>query len=429
MGVSYGTHVALQYARAFPRARRPADPRLDRRPRRPRRASCSTPTATSRACCASSARTARCREHDAATRWPTWPRSSRRIRRERPAARRLRTTRSGKRRATQLLDAPTSCSFLLIARRPEPVPAGRTPGRAVERRARGDTGAAHAPARSRPGRPTTPVGDLSVGLNVDDRLHRRDAALPAADAGRRAPGRSPQQALAAIPPSSYDAVRRRRPCCARATSTTAWPGRRTPPRPPFTGPLPDVPALLLGGRLDTRTPLENARATAARAAARRRIVTRDGHRATTCSTATSPAARQPALRALHRRRQPVGQPVPGPGQRRRRRLPLPPRRAERLPLGARRRRHAAGARCSPCSTPSPMRAWPPLQALFAGVQVQRGRPARRQLLAARRASRAACACAATPSSPACASAGHCPPARGRSLAPKVNARAGPPTAR
>ena len=40
----------------------------------------------------------------------------------------------------------------------------------------------------------------------------------------------------------------------------AWPGDAI--RAPFTGPLPDVPALLLGGRLDTRTPLENARATA-----------------------------------------------------------------------------------------------------------------------------------------------------------------------
>jgi TAP-like protein len=33
-------------------------------------------------------------------------------------------------------------------------------------------------------------------------------------------------------------------------------------RPPNTGPLPDVPALLLGGRLDTRTPVENALALA-----------------------------------------------------------------------------------------------------------------------------------------------------------------------
>ena len=38
-----------------------------------------------------------------------------------------------------------------------------------------------------------------------------------------------------------------------------WPGDVV--RPPFTGPLPDVPALLLGGRLDTRTPVENAFAT------------------------------------------------------------------------------------------------------------------------------------------------------------------------
>ena len=40
----------------------------------------------------------------------------------------------------------------------------------------------------------------------------------------------------------------------------SWPNDAI--RQPFTGPLPDVPALLLGGRLDTRTPLENARATA-----------------------------------------------------------------------------------------------------------------------------------------------------------------------
>jgi pimeloyl-ACP methyl ester carboxylesterase len=37
-----------------------------------------------------------------------------------------------------------------------------------------------------------------------------------------------------------------------------WPQGDTP-APPSTAPLPDVPALLLSGRLDTRTPLENAR--------------------------------------------------------------------------------------------------------------------------------------------------------------------------
>jgi len=40
-----------------------------------------------------------------------------------------------------------------------------------------------------------------------------------------------------------------------------WPEGAT--RAPFTGPLPDVPTLLLGGRLDVRTPIENALATRA----------------------------------------------------------------------------------------------------------------------------------------------------------------------
>ena len=75
-----------------------------------------------------------------------------------------------------------------------------------------------------------------------------------------------QAALAAIPPTDYD------PFDAQTVLRTSyvddclsWPGDAI--RQPFTGPLPDVPALLLGGRLDTRTPLENARATAPRAAA------------------------------------------------------------------------------------------------------------------------------------------------------------------
>ncbi len=39
-----------------------------------------------------------------------------------------------------------------------------------------------------------------------------------------------------------------------------WP--QDAPKRPYAGPLPDVPALLLGGRLDLRTPIENAQATA-----------------------------------------------------------------------------------------------------------------------------------------------------------------------
>ena len=71
-----------------------------------------------------------------------------------------------------------------------------------------------------------------------------------------------QAALAAIPPTEYtpfDAQTVLR--SSFVDDCSQWPNDLA--RPPFTGPLPDVPALLLGGRLDTRTPIENARATAA----------------------------------------------------------------------------------------------------------------------------------------------------------------------
>ena len=91
-------------------------------------------------------------------------------------------------------------------------------------------------------------------------LHRRHAALPARGA-RPDRAVAAQQALAAIPPTDYDPFD---PQTVLRTSYVddclAWPGDAF--RAPFAGPLPDVPALLLGGRLDTRTPLENARATA-----------------------------------------------------------------------------------------------------------------------------------------------------------------------
>jgi pimeloyl-ACP methyl ester carboxylesterase len=70
------------------------------------------------------------------------------------------------------------------------------------------------------------------------------------------------QALAAIPATDYDpfdaaTVLR----TGNADDCSAWPVGTV--HPSFTGPLPDVPALLLGGRLDTRTPIENAFATRA----------------------------------------------------------------------------------------------------------------------------------------------------------------------
>jgi pimeloyl-ACP methyl ester carboxylesterase len=70
------------------------------------------------------------------------------------------------------------------------------------------------------------------------------------------------QALAAIPPAEYAPFD---PATVIRTGNvddcSQWPQGNV--RPPFTGPLPDVPALLLGGRLDTRTPVENAFATKA----------------------------------------------------------------------------------------------------------------------------------------------------------------------
>jgi hypothetical protein len=75
-------------------------------------------------------------------------------------------------------------------------------------------------------------------------------------------GPAVQAALAAIPATDYDPFD---PATVIRTGNvddcSQWPAG--PVRPPFTGPLPDVPALLLGGRLDTRTPIENAFATRA----------------------------------------------------------------------------------------------------------------------------------------------------------------------
>jgi hypothetical protein len=70
-----------------------------------------------------------------------------------------------------------------------------------------------------------------------------------------------QAALAAIPPAQYA------PFDGQTVLRTSyvddcllWPNDIA--RPAFAGPLPDVPALLLGGRLDLRTPVENATETA-----------------------------------------------------------------------------------------------------------------------------------------------------------------------
>ena len=102
---------------------------------------------------------------------------------------------------------------------------------------------------------------VSFSTAVDQQTGSADAPLPYSlqtpIPERPAVARA---ALAAIPPTDYD------PFDAETVLRTSyvddcleWPVGTV--RPPFTGPLPDVPALLLAGRLDTRTPLENAQAT------------------------------------------------------------------------------------------------------------------------------------------------------------------------
>lgn len=119
-------------------------------------------------------------------------------------------------------------------------------------------------ARLRPVADGTPIAasDLSIALNAATSCE--DIALPydvADPLGVRQA--KAQDALAAIPPASYA------PFSARAVGESGYPGdcERWPGTPasrrPSQAPLPDVPALILGGGLDTRTPIENARQFAA----------------------------------------------------------------------------------------------------------------------------------------------------------------------
>ena len=191
------------------------------------------------------------------TRSPTWARSCARIN----AAGPLRGDyfdAGGRKRATPY-STPDELAFLLIAGDLNPFLQAALPA-AISAARRGDTALLLRLRRIGQGGPTREA-DLSVGLNVATGC--LDVALPYPRA-TPVPERAADRAAGARrdPADRLRPVRRRRPSCARATSTTAWSGPDDATRAPFTGPLPDVPALLLGGRLDLRTPLENARATA-----------------------------------------------------------------------------------------------------------------------------------------------------------------------
>jgi pimeloyl-ACP methyl ester carboxylesterase len=254
MGISYGTHVALQYARAFP-------DHVDRLildsivgPGGPDAFLLDTyrnlPRVLTEQCAHGACRNA--------TKDPVADVAAlvRRINASGP----LRGdyyNAQGKRRATQYA-SPDELSFLLIAGDLNPFLQAALPA-AISAARRGDSAPLMRVRRIAEGGPTR-LEDLSAGLNSATGC--ADVTLPfpreASVADRAA---AAQQALAAIPPTDYE------PFDAQTVLRTsyvddcvAWPGDSI--RAPFTGPLPDVPALLLGGRLDTRTPLENARATA-----------------------------------------------------------------------------------------------------------------------------------------------------------------------
>jgi pimeloyl-ACP methyl ester carboxylesterase len=252
-GISYGTHVALQYARAFPQHVSklildsivgPAGPDaflLDTYRNMPR---------VLREQCANGA----CRF---ATLDPVDDVSVlvRRMNARGP----LRGTyfdADGRKRTTQY-DNPDQLSFLLTAGDLNPFLQAELPA-AISAARRGDDALLMRLKRIGQG-PPTKLADLSFGLNVATGCEDTTLPYPLATPLAARPALA-QQALAAIPPTDYD------PWDPQTVLRTSyvddcldWPGDVV--RPPFTGPLPDVPALLLGGRLDTRTPVENAFAT------------------------------------------------------------------------------------------------------------------------------------------------------------------------
>lgn len=254
MGISYGTHVALQYARAFPQnvdrlvldsivGPDGPDPfLLDTYRNLPR---------VLREQCANN----RCA---GATADPVADVAAlvNRINTAGP----LRGTffdDRGRRRPTSY-HTPDELAFLLIEGDLNPLLQAALPG-AIGAARRGDTAELMRLRRIGQGSRTA-TSDLSFGLNVTTGCLDVALPYPLATTPIEARPAIAQAALATIPPSLYA------PFDGQTVLRTSyvddcllWPNDAA--RPQFAGPLPDVPALLLGGRLDLRTPIENAFAT------------------------------------------------------------------------------------------------------------------------------------------------------------------------
>ena len=254
-GISYGTHVALQYARAFPEhvdrlildsIVGPDGPdafMLDTWRNLPR---------VLREQCANGA----CRN---ATRDPVGDVGAlvRRLN-ERGPLRGVTYDERGRKQATSYA-TPDELGFLLVAGDLNPYLQAALPA-AMSAARLGDTSLLMRLRRIGQGARLS-TDELSFGLyaaaGCADMTSPYSLQTPLA---ARVP--AVLQALAAIPPAEYapfDGATVIR--TGNVDDCSQWPEGNV--RPPFTGPLPDVPALLLGGRLDTRTPVENALATKA----------------------------------------------------------------------------------------------------------------------------------------------------------------------
>jgi pimeloyl-ACP methyl ester carboxylesterase len=255
MGISYGTHVALQYARAYPQhvdrlildsivGPDGPDPfLLDGYANLPR---------VLREQCARRA----CRF---VTPDPVADVAAlvRRLAARGPLPGHVFDARGRRRRAS--VHDGAELDFLLTAGDLNPALQSALPAAVSAAARRGDLAPLLRLRRAAQGPPLS-LDELSWGLNLATTC--LDARLPYALA-------SPLQtrpplvraAFAGIAPARYAPWD---PGTVLKTSTVEdcrlWPPQNV--RASFTGPLPDVPALLLGGRLDTRTPFENARATA-----------------------------------------------------------------------------------------------------------------------------------------------------------------------
>jgi len=162
------------------------------------------------------------------------------------------------RRRTARYTTEEELSFLVTSADLNPFMQARLPGAMAAARA-GDMAALLHLRRIGEG-PPTKTTDLSLGLNVTTGC--LDTALPwPADSDPAVRPALALAALAAIPPASYA------PWSAETVRSSSYADdcllfpRQAAPLPPL-GRLPDVPALVLGGRLDMRTPVENAEATA-----------------------------------------------------------------------------------------------------------------------------------------------------------------------